>query len=301
MSILKIPISFITIEPGIKYFNPRYIKITVGDSINWINTDNEPHTLVYIKDGQMCEIPYYGTKIGHLEPNQNLFKKFDSYISRLDYSCALHPQETGIIIMYPTSQDNMTNTQTLRHLADVEDIPLPDILSHLRPTTSHRDVKKELIKFNPSETYPGVFMLEKYFDSPIYSILGNENLYKLQSKKLTIVFWDLTGFSDLCNRLIKEPLTISVFLSEYFEKAIEIIHKYNGIVDKFIGDGIMTYFGFDNQTSTDNFGEVNAIDAALEIRNAFKTIKEKWIMVWKDSFGQNIFGFPLLILDKIKV
>jgi hypothetical protein len=171
MSILNIPLSFIIMDSGVKFFNPRYIKITFGDSIKWINPTNDTHSLIYIKDGKLCEIPHYGTSIGYLEPNQTLLKKFDYYVSKLEYSCALHPEETGIIIMYPKLPDSMTNTESLRHLADVGDIELPDILSHLRPTTSHRNVKREIIDFNPSETFPGVFTLEKYFDPSIYSII----------------------------------------------------------------------------------------------------------------------------------
>jgi adenylate cyclase len=33
-------------------------------------------------------------------------------------------------------------------------------------------------------------------------------------------------------------------LKNYFNKANTIIHKHGGIIDKFIGDGILAYFGY---------------------------------------------------------
>jgi class 3 adenylate cyclase len=42
------------------------------------------------------------------------------------------------------------------------------------------------------------------------------------------------------------PVLVVEFLKEYYTHATNIIHKYNGVLDKFIGDGIMAFFGFHN-------------------------------------------------------
>jgi hypothetical protein len=48
-------------------------------------------------------------------------------------------------------------------------------------------------------------------------------------------FWDISGFSDMCNQFVTDPSTIILFLQKYFNEANRIIHKHNGILDKFMG------------------------------------------------------------------
>ena len=55
----------------------------------------------------------------------------------------------------------------------------------------------------------------------------------------------------------------------------------------------MAYFGFDNQHNIESFGEDNAVNAALELRNAFKDIKVKWINIWKTNFGKDIIDLDV--------
>lgn len=99
---------------------------------------------------------------------------------------------------------------------------------------------------------------------------------------MTIIFWDLAGFSNLCNELKEESNILIVFLNEYFNEAIKIIHQFNGVIYKFIGDGIMAYFGFNDEYVN---GDYCAIDAALELREKFKFIKNRWITIWSKKLG----------------
>jgi class 3 adenylate cyclase len=90
----------------------------------------------------------------------------------------------------------------------------------------------------------GKYDLTKHFDSKILNILMDPEQRKLKNKYLAVAFWDLSGFSDLCNSLVDEPFAISELLELYFQEANDIIHRYEGIIDKFIGDGVMAYFGY---------------------------------------------------------
>jgi len=118
-------------------------------------------------------------------------------------------------------------------------------------------------------------LLVKYFDPLILEVLLDPKKYQIQSKYLSIVFWDISGFSDLCNRFTDNPIMIIWFLRKYFNEANEIIHKYNGILDKFIGDGIMAYFGYFNNSEVS--GANDAVNAALELRKRFVKVKDDWI------------------------
>jgi class 3 adenylate cyclase len=91
---------------------------------------------------------------------------------------------------------------------------------------------------------------------------------------LTIVFWDLSGFSALCEKIKEHSLLVVEFLKEYYTKATEIIHKYNGVLDKFIGDGVMAFFGFQSR-GDDHVSKyaIDAINAAIELKDSFEKIK----------------------------
>jgi class 3 adenylate cyclase len=60
------------------------------------------------------------------------------------------------------------------------------------------------------------------------------------------------------------------FLQEYFTKANKIIYKRNGILDKFLGDGIMAYFGYKASDDGGIGGAVNSINAAFELQTTIR-------------------------------
>ncbi len=59
--------------------------------------------------------------------------------------------------------------------------------------------------------------------------------------KATILFADIRGFTTLSEKISPHE-TIS-FLNEYYNVLIDVIHQYGGIIDKFMGDGILVLFG----------------------------------------------------------
>ncbi|HYF98578.1 MAG TPA: adenylate/guanylate cyclase domain-containing protein [Candidatus Saccharimonadales bacterium] len=115
--------------------------------------------------------------------------------------------------------------------------------------------------------------IKKFFDPTIYEMLLNPQEHKLRNDKLVIVFWDISGFATLCNRLNNYPFIIVDLLKNAFSEAERIILKNNGIIDKFIGDGIMAFFGY-HQTK-ENQMALDAIITALEFRENFKIIKNQ--------------------------
>ena len=123
--------------------------------------------------------------------------------------------------------------------------------------------------------------LVKYFDSKVFDILKDPEQRTLKNKYLSVVFWDISGFANLCNKLLDEPFAITELLKLYFQEANDIIHRYDGIIDKFIGDGVMAYFGY----SSDEKQEIasNTINAALDLREKFEDIKVYWLTKFVDK------------------
>jgi adenylate cyclase len=125
--------------------------------------------------------------------------------------------------------------------------------------------------------------LAKHIDPTLLRDLAKIQIDNLTRKQLTIVFWDVSGFSDLCNDLDEYPEAISYFLSQYFSSAIKIIYEHDGILDKFIGDGILAYFGYDNSRGSGD--PYNAIRAALEFRNTFHVLRQDFAKYCKEYNG----------------
>ena len=85
---------------------------------------------------------------------------------------------------------------------------------------------------------------KRHFHPKTLLKIADPDLVKIHNKILTIVFWDLSGFSALCEKIKGHPVLVVEFLKEYYSKATEIIHKYDGVLDKFIGDGGMVFLVF---------------------------------------------------------
>ncbi|MBS3905347.1 MAG: hypothetical protein KGZ39_08490 [Simkania sp.] len=62
-----------------------------------------------------------------------------------------------------------------------------------------------------------------------------------EKKEITIFFSDITGFTHLAESLSVE--TIMSLLAEYFDVISKIILAHEGTIDKYIGDGLMAFWG----------------------------------------------------------
>ncbi|MES2095164.1 MAG: adenylate/guanylate cyclase domain-containing protein [Pseudomonadota bacterium] len=60
-------------------------------------------------------------------------------------------------------------------------------------------------------------------------------------RDLSVLFSDIRGFTALSERAAPED--VIAMLNGYFAKQVEIIFEHNGTLDKFMGDGIMAFWG----------------------------------------------------------
>jgi class 3 adenylate cyclase len=132
--------------------------------------------------------------------------------------------------------------------------------------------------------------LRRYFDRRLFdTIQRDSSALKLSRRTITICFWDIREFSYLCEILKAHPDLIAGFLKDYFELAAQIIFKHNGMLDKFIGDGVMALFGVLNHKNDQGESDArNAVAAAIELRTGFSVIYEKWLTQWKRYTAQKI-------------
>lgn len=86
-------------------------------------------------------------------------------------------------------------------------------------------------------------------------------------KIITVMFVDIAGFSLTAEG--QSPQDAFVYLRTLLMSISETIHKYNGVVDKTLGDGMLCFFGHHYNRSEQNSKHADqAIDCAIEIQKA---------------------------------
>jgi adenylate cyclase len=92
-----------------------------------------------------------------------------------------------------------------------------------------------------------------------------------QKKELTILFSDIVGFTR--HTATMEAGHVRHLLNEYFERMIEIVFRHEGTLDKFIGDGLMVFFG--DPERQDDHAE-RGVRAAIEMQRAARELAQAW-------------------------
>jgi len=84
-----------------------------------------------------------------------------------------------------------------------------------------------------------------------------------ERKLVTIVFADVSGFTALSEKL--DPEAVRELINACFDWLVPVVQKYDGTIDKFIGDEIMTLFGAPVAHEDD---AERALRAALDMMDA---------------------------------
>lgn len=90
-------------------------------------------------------------------------------------------------------------------------------------------------------------------------------------KEVTILFSDVQNFTALAERL--EPEAVVETLNEYLAAMVEIVFDQRGTLDKYVGDGVMAFFG---APLDDPDHAVHACRAALAMRARLEELNERW-------------------------
>jgi len=88
--------------------------------------------------------------------------------------------------------------------------------------------------------------------------------------EVTVLFLDVRHFSHLAD--LYPPQMVVELLNAYFERIVRVITEHDGVINKFIGDAIMTVFGVPKAVADP---ELRAVKAALEIQRLVRELNRE--------------------------
>jgi adenylate cyclase len=120
------------------------------------------------------------------------------------------------------------------------------------------------------ESYVTPHIAEQLFRDPRGKTLAGER------RAVTVLVADIRGFTPLAEALPAEAVV--AFLQEFFSVMTHVVFKFEGTVDKFLGDSLMAFYGA--PVAHDPWygpsDAQRAVFAALDMRDAFTRLRDKW-------------------------
>lgn len=113
--------------------------------------------------------------------------------------------------------------------------------------------------------------------------------------ELAVMFVDLRGFTSLSDQ--KFPYDVVYILNNYFQAMGDAITSHGGRVDKFLGDGILAYFGLDQDPRE---ACRTAVEASRAMAASLVALNQRLIHVWPQGLSMGIgLHFGDLVLGEI--
>ena len=121
-----------------------------------------------------------------------------------------------------------------------------------------------------------VYRLSHYIPGPVTAMIRDKNHTILtERKRITVFFSDIVSFTELSEEL--EAETLAELLNSYLSEMSKIANRFNGTVDKFMGDAIMILFGDDDETSQGiKKDAVQCVAMALEMSRRMQELQAHW-------------------------
>ncbi len=136
--------------------------------------------------------------------------------------------------------------------------------------------QKKMIKgfFN---TYVPPVLVEQMIQNPDMFKLGGER------RELTMFFSDVKGFTNISESFKDEPERLTELMNEYLGAMTDIVFKYGGTLDKYIGDAVVAFW---NAPLPVEDHALKACYAAIEMQEKLKEMRP----IWKAKYGHEIYS-----------
>lgn len=169
----------------------------------------------------------------------------------------------GLIYMYKTDPTSRP--------FDQRDLQLAVAISHQAALTIQRMKLLEQVRQEQRVRE----LLQRFLSPPeaeyiLQDYMKTGHLPELTEHKATILFTDIADSTVLAEDL--GPERFGAVLARYYQEMTDIIFANGGLLDKYLGDGIMSVFGL---TETQEAPEVRAVQAGLDMLKKIVTINQE--------------------------
>ena len=103
-----------------------------------------------------------------------------------------------------------------------------------------------------------------------------------ESSDVSVLFCDLRGFTRIAETAA--PVVVARRLNEFLDEMTQVIFRYQGMLDKYTGDGLLAVFGV---PYPDPYHVQRAVHAAIEMEARHARILERWS---EDGWGGLALG-----------
>lgn len=107
---------------------------------------------------------------------------------------------------------------------------LENAVQYRKSIMAEKGLRSALSKYVPEEIIGELLKTEK-----------NETQSENEKRRVAILICDIRNFTSISE--INKPENVVGFLNGYFSRMVDVIKKYGGSIDKFMGDAIMAIFG----------------------------------------------------------
>ncbi|BAY61275.1 adenylate cyclase [Calothrix brevissima NIES-22] len=126
--------------------------------------------------------------------------------------------------------------------------------------------------------------LERFFPEAVRKKLREEGTLGIVDTEVTALFADISDFTKMSSTM--HPRQVITMLNEYFEVIVEeIVFRYEGTLEKYIGDALFAIWGAPYRKPDD---PELAIQAAIDMQWAVLKLNQKWIQQGKQPIQIHI-------------
>ncbi|HEY9653108.1 MAG TPA: adenylate/guanylate cyclase domain-containing protein, partial [Coleofasciculaceae cyanobacterium] len=163
-------------------------------------------------------------------------------------------------------------------------------LEHCGERSSAEKVISEQLHFTPAirlacqtQVFDNVTVRRLALDTEDLEIINDEIKGKVvpntidQEKHIAILFADIRGFTSFSEKVL--PYDVIYVLNRYFRKMGQVISRHDGMINNYMGDGLMALFGLKNSQQAAE----QAVRAAIEMLEAMEKFKPHLEMLYQQS------------------
>ena len=154
------------------------------------------------------------------------------------------------------------NEQIRAHAAELE-VRVAERTSELaEKSNALEQLSNQLAKYLPPQVYASIFSGEQKVEiAP-------------KRKKLTIFFSDIADFTEITDSLESEELTN--LLNHYLTEMSKIAHEYGATIDKYVGDGIIAFFGDPESRGVEEDARA-CVNMAIAMQQRMRELRSEWL------------------------